>query len=93
MPVHLRLRDNWIHAVKLRQRVTSTERFQRRLVAGSRAAPPEDTGGPDGYWHLIEIVEAGIDASVRDPDELPGWIDTWKPDQFDLAAAKGAFDE
>ena len=85
--------DNWVHAVKLRQRVTSAEPFGRRLIAGSRAAPPEDTGGAFGYGHLLEMVEAGSDASERDPDELPGWIDTWKPDQFDLAAAKAAFDQ
>ena len=85
--------DDWVHAVKLRQRVTSAERFQRRLVAGSRAAPPEDSGGIYGYWRLIEMVETGNDPWGLDPDELPGWIDTWKPDQFDLAAAKAAFDE
>jgi len=85
--------DNWVHAVKLRRRMTSAERFQCLLVAGSRAAPPEDCGGIYGYWRLIEMVETGNDPWGLDPDEQPGWIDTWKPDQFDLAAAKAAFDE
>ena len=85
--------DNWVHAVKLRRRMTSAERFQRLLVAGSRAAPPEDCGGIYGYWRLIEMVETGNDPWGLEPDEQPGWIDTWKPDQFDLAAAKAAFDE
>ena len=79
--------------MKLRQRVTSAERFQRRLVAGSRAAPKEDCGGINGYWRIVEMVETGNDPWGWDPDELPGWIDTWKPDQFDLAGAKAAFDE
>ena len=85
--------DNWVHAVKLRRRVTSTERYQRRLVAGSRAAPPEDSGGTYGYSRLIERFETGNDPWGLAPDEQPGWIDDWKPDQFDLAAAKAAFDQ
>ena len=84
--------DNWVHAVKLRQRVTSAERFQRRLIAGSRAAPQEDSGGIWGYWRLVELVETGNDPWGYDPDELPGWIDDWKPDEFDLDAARTAFD-
>ena len=85
--------DNWVHAVKLRQRVTTGERFQRRLVAGSRAAPKEDSGGTYGYWRLVERFETGNDPWGLDPDEDPGWIDDWNPEQFDLAAAKAAFDE
>ena len=85
--------DNWIHAVKLRRRVTTEERFKRRLVDGSRAAPPEDCGGAYGYWRLVERLETGNDPWGLKPDEQPGWIDSWRPDQFDLAAAKAAFDE
>ena len=85
--------DNWVHAVKLRQRVTTGERFQRRLVAGSRAAPKEDSGGLYGYWRLVERFETGNDPWGLEPDEQPGWIDDWKPDLFDLAAAKTAFDQ
>ena len=84
--------DNWVHAVKLRQRVTSAERFQRRLVAGSRAAPKEDSGGIYGYWRLVERFETGNDPWGLDPDQDPGWIDDWNPEQFDLGAAKAAFD-
>ena len=85
--------DNWVHAVKLRQRVTSAERFQRRLVAGSRAAPKEDSGGTYGYWRLVERFETGNDPWGLDPDQDPDWIDDWNPEQFDLAAAKAAFDQ
>ena len=86
------LGDNWVHAVKLQRRVTRAERYQRRLVAGSRAAPKEDSGGISGYWRLVEMVETGNDPWGLAPDEQPGWIDTWKPGQFDLAAAKATFD-
>ena len=85
--------DNWVHAVKLWQRVTSAERFQRGLVAGSRAAPKEDSGAISGYWRMVEMVETGNDPWGMDPDEVPGWVGTWQPDQFDLAAAKAVFDQ
>ena len=85
--------DNWIHAVKLRRRVATAERLRRRLVDGSRAAPPEDCGGVYGYWDLVEMFETGSGPWGLEPDEQPGWIDTWKPNQFDLAATKTAFDE
>ena len=42
--------DNWVHAVKLRRRVTSAEQYQRHLVAGSRAAP---TGGQRGNLRIL----------------------------------------
>ena len=85
--------DCWVHAVKLRRRVTNAERFHRRLVAGSRAAPKEDSGGIGGYWRMVEMVESGNDAGGWEPGEKPSWIDTWKPDQFDLATEKAAFDK
>ena len=84
--------DNWVHAVKLRPRVDSAERFQRRLVAGSRAAPKEDCGGEDGYWRLVRLKETGKDPWGQEPDEMPEWINDWHPDRFDLEAAKAAFD-
>jgi len=73
--------------------VTTEERRQRRIVDGSRAAPPEDCGGVYGYWRLVERLETGNDPWGLKPDEQRGWIDSWRPDQFDLAAAKAAFDE
>ena len=84
--------DDWVHAVKLRPRVDSAERFQRRLLAGSRAAPKEDCGGVDGYWRLVKLAETGNDPWDVGPDELPDWINDWQPDRFDLEAAKAAFD-
>ena len=84
--------DSWVHAVKLRQRVTSAERFQRRLVAGSRAAPHEDSGGIGGYWRMVEYAETGTDPWGGDAAGLR-WISDWKPDRFDLAAARTAFDK
>lgn len=42
---------------------------------------------------MVEMVETGNDPWGWEPDERPSWIDTWKPDHFDLAAEKAGFDE
>ena len=83
--------DCWVHAVKLRRRTASTERFWRRLVAGGRAAPKEDSGGVSGYWQMVEFAETGTDP-WGDAEALR-WIGDWRPDQFDLEAARAAFDQ
>ena len=83
--------DYWDHAVKLRRRVASRERFRRRLVAGERAAPKEDSNGIDGYWRMVEFAETGVDP-LGDAAALR-WIGDWKPDHFDLEAARASFDE
>ena len=82
------LGDYWEHAVKLVRRVASTERFERRLVAGARAAPKEDTGGHGAYWQMVEIAESG-DADA----EALRWIGDWRPEQFDLEAGRASFDQ
>jgi len=84
--------DDWVHHVKLRQRVPSRERFERRLVAGSLAAPIEDCGGIGGHYRMAEFVETGTDPWGDDSGETAEWIGDWKPDQFDLPSAKSAFD-
>ena len=85
------LGDCWIHAVKLRRRVTSPERFRCRLLAGARAAPIEDCGGHGGYWQMVEDAETGRSASGDAYDAR--WYGDWKPDRFDLQAAQAAFDK
>lgn len=78
--------DDWLHTVKLRQQVSSRDRFERRLLAGRRTAPPEDSGGISGYDQLVESLETGND------DDLATWRGGWKPDDFSLAGARRAFD-
>ena len=85
--------DNWVHAVKLRRRVDERGAIPTPPRRGQPGRPEEDSGGISGYWRLVEMVETGNDPWGLAPDEQPGWIDTWKPDQFDLAAAKAAFDD
>ena len=86
--------DDWMHTVRLRGRVSSSERFHRRLLAGRRACPPEDCGGIYGYHRFVSIVEEGVDPWDEDEDvaELLEWVGNWDPSAFDLKDRKRTFD-
>ena len=84
--------DSWLHDVRRNGRVSTTERFHRRLLAGRRACPPEDCGGAPGYARFVSIVETGVDPWGEDVDELIDWVGEWDPAAFDLAAQKRRFD-
>ena len=84
--------DGWLHDVTRKRRVSSTERFHRRLLAGRRACPPEDCGGSHGYARFVSMTETGVDPWGEDVDELLEWLGGWDPATFDLADSKRRFD-
>ena len=84
--------DSWEIDVVLRGTVEDKEKFQRRLIGGKRAFPPEDSGGIAGYERLVGYLKTGEDPWGDDPEDLADWIDDWQPDEFDLEAAKDEFD-
>jgi hypothetical protein len=84
--------DGWTHDVKLIAVRADAQAFQRRLLDGERAAPPEDCGGTPGYARMVHFVETGVDPYGDDLAELGIWLDGWRPDAFDLAATRAEFD-
>ena len=87
------LGDNWVHNIWLRGTHDEAETYQRRLLGGARAAPPEDCGGLYGYDGLVRWVETGETPDNGDRDDLIEWLGDWHPDAFDLKRAQRAFDE
>lgn len=79
--------DSWLHEVRLRRTVESPERFERRLLDGARAFPPEDCGGVPGYEECARVAHGG-----DDPEELRDWLGNWDPERFDLDELRRAFD-
>jgi hypothetical protein len=80
------LGDGWEHELHLEEAlpIQTVSGSIPRCVAGERACPPEDCGGPHGYSLLVE--------ALRDPDheEHEHYV-TWTgggfaPDHFDLEA-------
>lgn len=91
--------DNWEHDVEFIGSVESPEEFERRLLDGARACPPEDCGGIFGYEECVKISGVSEDDLEKLGDEAEGmlehkeWLGDWDPESFDLDATKKDFDE
>ncbi|MCF7708665.1 MAG: plasmid pRiA4b ORF-3 family protein [Verrucomicrobia bacterium] len=50
--------DGWLHEVLLEEALPKTKgaRFPK-CIDGERACPPEDCGGPPGYYELLETLQ------------------------------------
>lgn len=76
--------DGWEHVVEAGQRLPAVGTGTPFCMAGARACPPEDCGGPPGYEHLLRVL-----ADPRHPEheELTEWVGgEFDPEAFDLAA-------
>lgn len=75
--------DGWEHDIVVEAILPRTEGVRYpACVAGKRACPPEDCGGPYGY---IELLEALGDPEHPEHDEKVDWIgDDLDPEAFDL---------
>lgn len=78
--------DGWMHEI-LVERLEPRERELEvpRCIAGRRACPPEDCGGPHGYAHLLEVL---AQPRHRERRELLAWLGgAWDAEKFDLGEA------
>jgi hypothetical protein len=81
--------DGWEHRVELIAVRPSVGGEQLpRCLAGERAHPPEDCGGPWGYQELLEAL---ADPKHERHDELTQWLDGYEsvgfdPEAFDIEA-------
>jgi hypothetical protein len=75
--------DRWEHEIAVEKALPPlADAVYPRCVAGKRACPPEDCGGPPGYMHLLRVL-----ASPRHPDrrELRRWVGrSFDPAAFDI---------
>jgi len=77
--------DAWEHELLLEEILPwPDEALLPRCVAGERACPPEDCGGPPGYADLL----AGLnDPAHPEPEAMREWLgDDFDPDAFDVSA-------
>ncbi len=82
--------DSWLHLLVLEDIVDGGRTAKRpRCIAGERACPPEDCGGPPGYAELLEALR---DPSHEEHEEVRDWVgEGFDPEEFDAAAV--AFDD
>ena len=82
--------DNWRHRVVLEFIERHNEKFERALLDGAGAFPPEGCGGTKGFARLREFVQTGKD-SFNDEQNLRKWLDGSSLDEFDLEQAQRLF--
>lgn len=81
--------DGWEHDM-LVEKIFPADPEAREPVclAGARACPPEDCGGPPGYENLLEALR---DPDHPEHDELVRWVGgAFDPEAFDLDAVNRA---
>lgn len=75
--------DGWEHELKV-EKVLAGEKGKRypACLAGKRASPPDDCGGPPGYERLLEVLR---DPKHEEHEEMREWIGgDFDPEAFDL---------
>jgi hypothetical protein len=77
--------DEWIHQLIVEERFPPEEGVKYPIcVAGQRACPPEDCGGP---WAYPDFVEAVSDPDHRRHEEMLEWVGgEFDPERFDPEA-------
>jgi hypothetical protein len=77
--------DGWIHDLRVERIVDGegAEGFRRiECLAGARACPPEDCGGPPGYEELQSVLANAQHPEYRERKEWVGR--SFDPETFDL---------
>jgi hypothetical protein len=74
--------DDWVHRLRIEKIEELNEHNNRiQCIAGKRACPPEDVGGPYGYeLHL----EALMDENHPEHESAVEWRGPFDPNHFDL---------
>ncbi len=75
--------DSWEHRVRVEKVLPAgAGPADPECVAGERACPPEDSGGPWGYDHLLEVL---ADPAHPEHDDMLAWVGgEFDPEAVDL---------
>jgi hypothetical protein len=85
--------DDWQVDVTLKSIVETGELWRRKLVAGKRAFPPEDSGGPYSYDEWLDLLATDRSELTAEERERLAWLGDWTPDGWVLADAQATFDQ
>ena len=74
--------DSWLHTVKLEGYMFKEKGTKYPIcIDGKNACPPEDCGGVDGYYNVIEVLS---DPGHHDHEDMRTWTGKdWDPKRFD----------
>ena len=73
--------DSWSHKVRLEGFLIKEKGIRYPVcVGGERACPPEDCGGPPGYYNLNKVLS---DPDNYEYEDLKKWVGkAWNPEVF-----------
>lgn len=79
--------DGWQHTIKLESIFPrAADILYPQCVAGSRACPPEDCGGPWGYENMLEIID---DKHHKEHESMMEWLGgSFDPEGFEPSQVK-----
>ncbi|MDO9108333.1 MAG: plasmid pRiA4b ORF-3 family protein, partial [Coriobacteriia bacterium] len=88
--------DDWTHRVELAAAGSAaTDVAYPHLIAGARACPLEDSGGPRGHERLLRALSGDPQRDVYDEEDrqrLLEWAGDFDPKIFDAADAQSRLD-
>jgi hypothetical protein len=75
--------DGWEHTIEVQKIEESKPGVEYPVcLAGKLACPPEDCGGIDGYYHMLDAVS---DSDHEEHDDLVEWLgNDFDPEAFDI---------
>lgn len=88
--------DNWRHTVTLEKLLAvKPAPKSTTCIEGARCCPPEDVGGPDGYFEFLRVLLSPEPEEIEEQRHLKRWSGgKFNPERFDLAkidkAVRGA---
>ena len=88
--------DNWVHAVVLEKELVLTPAPKTATcTGGARSCPPEDVGGPPGYFEFLRVLLRPEPDEIDEQKHLKRWSGgKFDPERFDPAqtdkAVRGA---
>jgi len=86
------LSDNWEHLItveEIRGDLNNDPKGAAWVLDGARASPPEDVGGPEGYYEFLEILLS--EPRSEEAARLRQWAEgDFDPERFDKRLANAA---
>tara|TARA_B100000809_G_scaffold266130_1_gene327468 strand:+ start:1641 stop:2207 length:567 start_codon:yes stop_codon:yes gene_type:complete len=79
------LEESWGHEVVLVEELENEKLIFPNCLNGELSGPLEDSGGIEGYLHILEILQ---EPNNDDYDNIKEWVgDDFDPEEFDLHEA------
>ena len=77
--------DNWDHTIQVEKMLAAEPGVRYpRCIAGKRACPPEDCGGPWGYGDFLDAIQ---NPKHERHEEMLEWVGgEFDPEAFDIEA-------